>query len=738
MTMRRVKRCCALLVLLLALVAAATSATTTATRRRNLLFGAKKQLDSTLFKNRQGPPSEFGQHILPNPSEAAQSSDSALIPIRFQPSTDGKTMVWSGRLPVDSETMISLTLLSPLAKQLSVKFLDQRPDESLTIEQVLESVGFTPESGVPSLSYHVQNLKPGMRLVEISCPVDAPELSLFNTQQPHVQLLLFNDSPVRSHTQLINYDLQVGETIGFTAFLFEGRSQKEKEGLRSKAVKPTPLRVQDSRDPMRSSIVADMDIVMPNGEEIVISMHDNGMTNDGQANDGVFGATLKATQPGVYVVQVVMRAQMDIAGSEEPLSILRTSQHVITVVEDAMTLVPSGDVVVAHNDEMIDIVLHAKPYTDETFGQQYAAYAEVYGTANDESNHLLTKKQDSFVPVAWINGMTIAEKDEETGLVKLKLRMSAKWLAQSKAMLPLKLKNVHVFDIDTFVPLSILPETDTLVHAPFAKKMLLTHPLITEFDGQVTQNMKTGPRPTKLILSTRKAASNGHKLLLIHGYCAAQNPFPEEDFTNFESFLDSRKSRSNDQFARMIQEFAEDFSSISIVAHSQGGLAALHLLNYYWSHLDNAEQVIKNKASINGTSGDAKFRLIQSVGSPYRGTALAGSLAAIGKVFGVGCGSNTDLTHDGAERWLSTISMDARKKVFYHTSQYKPLSWCNLAANAVLAWPNDGVTEYDYSNLDGGNPVVHLEKWCHSADMKYPSQTLNHEQNKAMNGFAHL
>jgi hypothetical protein len=50
------------------------------------------------------------------------------------------------------------------------------------------------------------------------------------------------------------------------------------------------------------------------------------------------------------------------------------------------------------------------------------------------------------------------------------------------------------------------------------------------------------------------------------------------------------------------------------VAHSQGGLAATHLHAYYWSNLEVAKG----------------GRLIQSVGSPYYGSGIAGNLASIG------------------------------------------------------------------------------------------------------------
>ena len=62
-------------------------------------------------------------------------------------------------------------------------------------------------------------------------------------------------------------------------------------------------------------------------------------------------------------------------------------------------------------------------------------------------------------------------------------------------------------------------------------------------------------------------------------------------------------------------------------------------------------------------------RLIQSIGTPYRGSPLAGILGTIAHVFGVGCGRNDNLTYDGAERWLQGIPMEKRAEVYFYTTQ---------------------------------------------------------------------
>jgi hypothetical protein len=90
---------------------------------------------------------------------------------------------------------------------------------------------------------------------------------------------------------------------------------------------------------------------------------------------------------------------------------------------------------------------------------------------------------------------------------------------------------------------------------------------------------------------------------------------------------------------------------------------------------------------------------------------LAGLLATIGNVFGQGCGKNEDLTYDGARRWLAGVPTSDRSHVHYYFTWYKQggfpylNNYCNLAANAILSWPNDGVVENENAVLPGGKLV---------------------------------
>ncbi len=212
--------------------------------------------------------------------------------------------------------------------------------------------------------------------------------------------------------------------------------------------------------------------------------------------------------------------------------------------------------------------------------------------------------------------------------------------------------------------------------------------------------------------------------MLVHGYCAGGNSFPTSQFTGEIVFNDPNANRTHDQFANMIKNFGASYPSFGIVAHSQGGAASLHLYTYYWSGLDYA----------------TGSRLIQSVGTPYQGTALAGNLAALGSIFGAGCGTNSNLTYSGASAWLAGIPSWARAKVNYSTTSFKDVWWrydyCNIATDLFLNDPDDGVIEQSKGQLSGAINRGHKTGWCHTTSMRDPGQTTDSSRNADMNANA--
>jgi len=184
------------------------------------------------------------------------------------------------------------------------------------------------------------------------------------------------------------------------------------------------------------------------------------------------------------------------------------------------------------------------------------------------------------------------------------------------------------------------------------------------------------------------------------------------------------KNRRNDDFAKKLLEYAESqqMTHFSLVGHSQGGLVILHIHNYYFSGVECAE----------------KGRLLQSVGTPYKGNSGAGTAADLIKLFGVSCGSNADLTKSGATLWLKDIAIEHRRHTYYYRTRYPDgfLQYCNLATQLVLTKPNDGLAEEELSVLPDGVNLGVKDRWCHSVSMKYSPQCLDRDRNREMSANA--
>jgi len=310
----------------------------------------------------------------------------------------------------------------------------------------------------------------------------------------------------------------------------------------------------------------------------------------------------------------------------------------------------------------------------------------------------------------WIGGVVQITNDVVT------LELDTKWLQLAGVSSPLTLKNVYLSDLDTSYPVSIysgdIPVDQSETIYQYEKPVF---PII------ITKEMRNGRNPLK---NTRNVTAPATPtLLLLPGYCSTNNPFVGGAFTEGAYFSTGGGNLSNDKFALKVLDYikTQSMTSFSIIAHSQGGMVALHLHNYYFTGLDFAS---------NG-------RLIQTVGTPWNGCTAAGSLADLGDLFGIGCGSNNDLSLDGAVNWLSGISLETRNYVHFYTTTYEQGTffgdYCNLPINLILKWPNDGTTEAKYANLAGGQNLGNKQKWCHIDGMKYPAQYSDTARNAEMN-----
>lgn len=422
-------------------------------------------------------------------------------------------------------------------------------------------------------------------------------------------------------------------------------------------------------------------IQTPKGEIVKLEMNGDG--------NGNFRAGFTPTATGKYFVQIFSEGT-----TPEGREFLRTAEHSFEVA-DALKINDSAKARLI-DDLRWQINL---PVDNLKIGQKVIAHAEVW--SNDQ-------------PVAWIGGMTEAERfDKRYGSISLTL--DSRWLSRVNAGGNYELRNVRLQNADNSIVLAK------------AEKISLPNVYVPEParnpSGEITDEMRQGARPEIQINN-----AVGGKLMLVHGYCSGDAwgaAASAGQFTNYVKFLDLNKNRTHDQFANLIKNFGASLPSFGIVAHSQGGAASLHLYTYYWSGLDYA------------TGGT---RLIQSVGTPYQGTALAGNLALLGQIFGAGCGSNNDMTYSGAAAWLSGIPSWARAKVYYHTTSFEDVwyryDYCNLATDPFLSDPDDGVVERTYAQLTGANNLGHKTGWCHTSGMRDPSQTTDSARNSNMNANA--
>jgi hypothetical protein len=432
-------------------------------------------------------------------------------------------------------------------------------------------------------------------------------------------------------------------------------------------------------------------VTNPEGSQDKFAMYDDGLHGDNLADDGLFGGDFKADTAGGYTVQVNATGT-----NPNGTPFFRTTEHFVPVINQTLTMDSKKANAFTISDSRLNISLNVENQVKAS-DNRYRIIAEVWGA----------DAKGSMNPVSWVSTITDIQKGQ------LNVELDARWLSMAKATQSFELRNLRIEDADNFIPLVTVNNIDLKVASlpKMAKK---------QFDGTITQEMMMGKKPVQKL-----ATKASGKLLLVHGYCSSDvwGPYAGQ-FSNSATFYDLDQNRSHDNFANRIKNFGAQYSSFGVVAHSQGGAASLHLYTYYWSGLDYS-------------SGS---RMIQSVGTPYQGTPIAGNLAALGNVFGVGCGYNSNLTTSGASSWLAGIPTWARNQVNYYTTSFSTKWWrydyCSMGTDLFLSDPEDGVIEKSRGQLSGATNRGHKTGWCHTHSMRDPGQTGDSSRNSTMSYYA--
>ncbi|MEM7335794.1 MAG: choice-of-anchor X domain-containing protein [Chloroflexota bacterium] len=654
-------------------------------------ISAQSNLNTPTSKQLAASPAEFADLALPAAEEHGINSHSAMIPVQLSQMAD-RSWQWQSELRFDSRDVDSLMVLSPDGAHWDVSMVMPTGQQinlatNKTIAQSQTAVLGMGGTQIGGELYTFSSSLSGKWAFQVEAA--GPQAKLPTGENVDGYLLVSSDSPYQLYSNLGSYDLLVGNEITLLSRMYDSSL------LADTAVPASVSGVIQS---------ATAELTLPNGQTTSLTLFDDGLHGDGTAGDGVFGAAYTAEIAGNYSAQVTVSGS-----SPDGVAFVRTSEHIFPILDKTFEFV-SGQPRVSWLDEnRLEMRLGGRALANASVDNIMAS-AEVWGT----------DAAGNAVPVAWIGGRV--EPIQRFARVQIPMTLDKGWIDLAGAQAPFELRNVRIQDMNTAVPIAKLDAMP--VQIEYAATASPDGIQIASSD-LITEEMLMGQRPeaSSSPADIQPLASGSGVLMLVHGYCSGL-VWPTSDFSNYAVFQDLNQNRTHDQFAQLIDSYGDNFSSFGVVAHSQGGAAALHLYTYYWSGLDDS-------------SGN---RLIQSVGTPYQGTSLAGNLALLGQIFGIGCGYNWDLTYDGAALWLANIPSWARSEVHYYTTSFTDKWWrydyCQWASDLILSDPDDGTTEKWSGQLSGANNRGHKTGWCHTQSMRDPAQYLDGSRNSNMNSNA--
>lgn len=255
-------------------------------------------------------------------------------------------------------------------------------------------------------------------------------------------------------------------------------------------------------------------------------------------------------------------------------------------------------------------------------------------------------------------------------------------------------------------------------------------------------------------LTHHLGSRSAKNLLLVHGLCSSNDAWPAEDFTNSWSYGDSTaRSKSTADFAARLQETSRDQGmeayGFSGIGHSQGGLALLHMLAFHVSGLDT----LLLDTLTHGGEFKNNHRLIQSLGSPYRGSSL--SFAQWLLLFSSSCeGESGQFSTDQRRDELSVIRVALEQLVTAGYRQTRDASffvhyYATTCGNSQTTDAVVSLSDADLTNQRSpamsGTPIdfVDNDRECHAGSFTFlgigyrgPAQIKNKARNREMNFYA--
>ncbi len=616
-------------------------------------------------------------------------------------------------LAFDGEQQSSLIFLSPNAEQWKVSIADSQGkflanEQQQTLKRLDSKSISIGQQNFKGRQFPMNGASKGTLSISISSaeqqrmqapnrlgkqPIKETQNQRIDSNKPIGFLMFKGDVNFKLYSHLDNNFTTLGSQLNLSAYMVNDISQSSNRDKQ--------LAQQVAKNTISS---ATLTITSPSNKTRVLELLDNGLNGDKLAGDGRFGAKLPTNEIGNYTTQLQVTGVRS-----DGFAFSRTINDIYPIASSPYQF--SGGKALLSFVKSNQTQISVPVISDQSDRSVYLS-GEVWGT-NDQGELQLA---------SWVGGLASAKSADRR--TSLDLNFDTRWITRLNLQAPFYVRSLRLQDANNHVPVAKSKPLNLQLSHSVSRSLKQQ----SSFSGKshsisqaITDDMRMSNAPA--MVETQSKATSNPKLLLVHGYCSG-SVWNTGSFSNSVEFQDFSKNRSHEEFAQQILNFGNAYTSYGIVAHSQGGAAALHLYSRYWSGLDYA------------TGG----RIIQSVGTPYQGTALAGNLAILGSIFGAGCGTNTDLTYSGASNWLSTIPSWARSQVDYYTTSFSTKWWrydyCNIATDLFLNDPEDGTTEQWAGQLSGAANMGHKKGWCHTRGMRDTAQFLDSGRNSSMNSRA--
>ena len=504
-------------------------------------YGQSKQYQ---YKNLAGSAAEF-PHFAPPPLEATgMHSRYHVLPLL---TLDETTPEWKHAFPVDHCDIFAVTVFGKNPK--SFKLVFTSPDgKSVTANVVAdEELGYGTAGSYPCRTFLFNDPVPSVGQWTISVTSNDP--STFPAKASLIASFYPSDLTLQAYVPAEN--LIAGRSVQIIALL------------------PSVVKSKENINSTRSVAALDSAVTtvyLPDGTQKNVEMKEGprSISND-------LYATFEAPVSGIYKNLVQLSGELS-----DGTKFIRSLWYVFTVAHPSVSI--TGDVRGAlrtheiSQRELIDFTIDVDWDGPDV---SYRAFAQVWGTG----------KNNEEVPVAWISGLVDVQKKELCvgHCHYIKMQLDSRWLEFANAKPPLTLKRVSLEELKGYITLS----TADSIKVASDDHLLNWTPSFKEENIEIDWEMKEGYNPYRIKKDNTTSSETG-TLVLLHGYCAGDDYFPPEHFTDYFVFNRYGKNMLHDEYAREVLKDLDEagVTRYSTYGHSQGGAVATHLYTYYMSGLD--------------------------------------------------------------------------------------------------------------------------------------------------------